>query len=135
MNSNKLPNTELCQLLIIIQEDSKRFEKLKLEIEEMCAEIRVIRSSSPITKGYIWIEIFHNSVSKGNGVKHVCDLLDIEYKNTLGIGNDYNDFDLLDFTEYSFITENAPSEISTRYKSAPSNENDAFAFVTQQLIK
>jgi Cof subfamily protein (haloacid dehalogenase superfamily) len=135
LSSNKLPNTELCQFLIIIPEDSKRFEELKVEIEGMCGEIRVIRSSSPITKGYIWIEIFHNSVSKGNGVKHVCDLLDIEYKNTIGIGNDYNDFDLLDFTEYSFITENAPSEISKRYKSAPSNENDAFAVVTQPLLK
>jgi len=131
---NKIPDTNLCQFLIIIPEDKKEFEKLKNSIEAISPEIRVIRTSSPITKGYIWIEIFQKSVSKGNGVKHICDLLNIKYTNTIGIGNDYNDIDLLDFTGHSFITENAPAEINKLYKSAPSNENDAFAFITQALI-
>ena len=132
---NKIPDTNLCQFLIIIPEDKKEFEKLKNSIEAISPEIRVIRTSSPITKGYIWIEIFQKSVSKGNGVKHICDLLNIKYTNTIGIGNDYNDIDLLDFTGHSFITENAPAEINKLYKSAPSNENDAFAFITRALIK
>jgi len=132
---NKIPDTNLCQFLIIIPEDKKEFEKLKNSIEAISPEIRVIRTSSPITKGYIWIEIFQKSVSKGNGVKHICDLLNIKYTNTIGIGNDYNDLDLLDFTGHSFITENAPAEINKLYKSAPSNENDAFAFITRALIK
>ena len=131
---NGIPETNLCQFLIIIPEDEGKFEKLKNEIEAISPEIRVIRTSSPITKGYIWIEVFQKSVSKGNGIKHICDLLDIEYTDTIGIGNDYNDFDLLDFTGHSFITENAPVEISNLYKSAPSNENDAFAFVTQPIL-
>jgi Cof subfamily protein (haloacid dehalogenase superfamily) len=131
---NKIPDTNLCQFLIIIPEDKKEFEKLKNSIEAISPEIRVIRTSSPITKGYIWIEIFQKSVSKGNGVKHICDLLNIKYTNTIGIGNDYNDIDLLDFTGHSFITENAPAEINKLYKSAPSNENDAFAFITRALI-
>ena len=135
IEKTKFPETKLCQFLIIIPENKKEFEKLKAEIEAISPGIRVIRTSSPITKGYIWIEIFQKSVSKGNGVKHICDLLDIKYTDTIGIGNDYNDIDLLDFTGHSFITENAPADISKLYKSAPSNENDAFAFVTRTLIK
>jgi len=135
IKTDKIPDSNLCQFLIIIPEDKKEFEKLKNSIEAISPEIRVIRTSSPITKGFIWIEIFQKSVSKGNGVKHICDLLDIKYTNTIGIGNDYNDIDLLDFTGYSFITENAPAEINKLYKSAPSNENDAFAFISQTLIK
>ncbi len=73
-------------------------------------------------------------ILKGNGVKHICNLLDINYTNTIGIGNDYNDLDLLDFTEHSFITENAPAEINKLYKSAPSNENDAFAFISLPIL-
>ena len=133
-NNGKL-ETNLCQFLLIIKEDEKKFELLKNDIEAISPEIRVIRTSSPITKGYIWLEVFQKSVSKGNGVKHICDLLDIKYTDTMGIGNDYNDFDLLDFTRHSFITENAPTKISKLYKSAPSNENDAFAFVTQSLFE
>lgn len=134
IRATEIPDTNLCQLLIIIPEDTKKFESLKKDIEAISSEIRVIRTSSPITKGYIWIEVFQKSVSKGNGVKHICDLLDIKYTDTIGIGNDYNDLDLLNFTEHSFITKNAPAEINKLYKSAPSNENDAFAFITQTLI-
>lgn len=135
VNVEILPTSELSQFLIIIPEDGKRFNKMKREIEAVCSEIRVIRASSPITTGFIWIEIFHKTVSKGNGVKEICDLHNISSEDTLGIGNDYNDLDLLNFTGRSFITENAPSEIKERYELAPSNENDAFAITIQPLVK
>jgi Cof subfamily protein (haloacid dehalogenase superfamily) len=135
LNIHKIPESELCQFLIIIPEDGKRFAEMKSEIEAVCGEIRVVRTSSPITDGYIWIEVFHKTVSKGNGVKEICKLHKINSKDTVGIGNDYNDFDLLNFTGRSFITKNAPSEIKEMYESAPTNENDAFAFVVQPLVK
>jgi hypothetical protein len=134
LNKEKLPETELCQFLVIIKEDKFHFEKLKKDIEAICDQIRVIRTSSPITEGYIWIEIFHQSVSKGNGVKHICELLGVSREQTFGIGNDFNDLDLLGFTQYSFLTENAPSEIKKKFPLAPSNENDAFAIAIQPIV-
>lgn len=134
LNTADLPQTELCQFLVIIKENKFRFENLKKDIESLCNHIRVIRTTSPITEGYIWIEIFHQSVSKGNGVKHICDLLGISREQTFGIGNDFNDLDLLEFTEYSFLTENAPSEIISYYPNAPTNNNDAFAYAVQPII-
>jgi Cof subfamily protein (haloacid dehalogenase superfamily) len=131
---HSFPETELCQFLVIIPEVENQFQQLKSEIEAICPEIRVIRSSSPITKGYIWIEIFHRSVSKGNGVKHICSLLNINRNETLGLGNDYNDFDLLEFTGHSFLTENAPVEIKHLYPNVSSNENDAFANAIQPIV-
>lgn len=130
-----LPEGELCQFLIILKEDEDRFRQIRDEIESLCPEIRVIRASSPITKGYIWLEVFHNSVSKANGVNHICELLKINKSETMGIGNDYNDIDLLDFTGFSFVTENAPNEIHYRYSKVPSNEDDAFAHSVQPLFK
>jgi Cof subfamily protein (haloacid dehalogenase superfamily) len=135
LNPELFSETELCQLLIIIQEDESQFQKLKAEIENVSNEIRVIRSSSPITKGYIWVEVFHHSVSKGNGVKHICNLLQIGRDKTLGIGNDYNDFDLLEFTRHSFLTENAPNEIKHLYPVVSSNDNDAFAKLIQPIVE
>ncbi len=130
-----LPTSELCQFLVIIREDEKRFVQLKSEIESLCPEIRVIRASSPITKGYIWIEVFHKSVSKGNGVNEICKRLGIHKKDTMGLGNDYNDFDLLDFTGFSFLTDNSPCEIKYKYPLAPSNEEDAFAQSVKPLFQ
>mgnify|MGYP006298208105 CR=1 FL=1 len=126
---------ELCQFLLIIPEDEKAFALLKKEIESQCDEIRVIRSSSPVTKGYIWVEIFHHQVSKGHGVHEVCNLLGISPDHTFGIGNDYNDLDLLHFTAHSYLTHNAPDELKTQFRVAPSNEKDAFARAVQPLIQ
>ncbi|RIH64269.1 HAD family phosphatase [Mariniphaga sediminis] len=125
----------LCQFMLIIPEDDSIFEQVKNEIEGQHNEIRVIRSSSPVTKGYIWVEVFHREVSKGNGVKHVCNLLHIHPGETFGIGNDYNDLDLLDFTAHSFLTENAPEQIKSRFHAVPSNEDDAFAHAVQPLLE
>jgi hydroxymethylpyrimidine pyrophosphatase-like HAD family hydrolase len=114
--------------------NDKKFEKLKTEIEAQSGEIRVIRSSSPVTKGYIWVEVFHREVSKGHGVDHLCNLLGVKRNETFGIGNDYNDLDLLHFTAHSFLTENAPPEIKGKFTSVPSNENDAFAYAVKPLL-
>lgn len=134
LKGSSKPESDICQFLIIIPENKERFESLKKDIESICPEVRVIRTSSPITNGYIWIEIFQKTVSKGNGVRFVCDQVGINYEKTVGIGNDYNDFDLLDFTAHSYFTENAPPEIAHMYGNAPSNEDDAFAVVTQSLV-
>lgn len=140
-NSFVLPFSEnrksvngLCQYLLIIPEHEQNFINLKQEIESQCDQIRVIRSSSPVTRGYIWVEVFHKSVSKGYGVKKVCDMLDIEQRHTLGVGNDYNDLDLLEFTGYSFLAGNAPEILKKRFSLVPTNEEDAFACAVQPLI-
>jgi Cof subfamily protein (haloacid dehalogenase superfamily) len=129
-----IPGNGICQFLLIIPENDMSFENLKNEIEEQCNEIRVIRSSSPVTKGYIWVEVFHSNVSKGHGVKHICDMLEIHPGQTFGIGNDYNDIDLLNFTAHSFLTENAPAPIKSRFFALPSNENNAFAHAVRSLL-
>ena len=127
------PDSELSQMLVIIPEDESLFLKIKSEIEFTCPEIRVIRSSSPITKGYIWMEIFHHLVSKGNGVKHICSLMDIKQDETMGLGNDYNDLDLLQYTCHSFLTKNAPTELKNLYPLVPANEQDGFARTVEKL--
>ena len=96
-------DSEACQFLVVFPNNLERFLNLKQEIEQIFPGVKVVRTSSPLETGYIWMEIFHESVSKGNGVKFVCDSLDIEHEYTLGIGNDFNDLDLLGFTNYSYV--------------------------------
>lgn len=125
----------LCQFMLIIPEDEEKFAGLKSDIEAQSPEIRVIRSSSPVTKGYIWVEVFHREVSKGHGVNHLCNLLGVKREETFGIGNDYNDLDLLHFTARSFLTGNAPAGIKNKFSPVPSNENDAFAHAVQPILR
>ena len=120
-------NSEACQFLVVFPNNPERFQAFKDEIELRFKTVKVVRTSSPLETGYIWMEIFHQSVSKGNGVKFVCDSLNIEHECTLGIGNDFNDLDLLEFTGYSYIVENGPEELKSRFLTTTSNEQSAFA--------
>ena len=125
----------LCQFLVIIREDNDLFDKMRAEIEAVVSEVRVIRSSSPITEGYIWMEVFHRDVSKGNGIMEICRMKGIDPEQTLSIGNDYNDIDMLEITAHSFLTDNAPPAIKNHYFTIPSNEEHGFSHIVKQLIK
>ena len=127
--------SEACQFLVVFPNNLERFLSLKNAIENQFQEVKVVRTSSPLETGYIWMEIFHQSVSKGNGVKLVCDTLKIEHEYTLGIGNDFNDLDLLEFTNYSYMVENGPAEMKGRFLSARSNEESAFARAIEMYLK
>jgi len=120
-------NTEACQFLVILKTPDEFF-KLKENIEKNFDDLKIIRASSPYETGYTWMEIFNKKVSKGNAVKYLCDYLDIDPLNTLGIGNDYNDIDFLNFTSHSYMTKNCPDELKGKYKSAPTNDENAFSF-------
>ncbi len=127
-------DSEACQFLVVFPNHPKRFLDFKNEIEQQFPDVKVVRTSSPLETGYIWMEIFHQSVSKGNGVKFVCDALKIEHESTLGIGNDFNDLDLLEFTNYSYIVENGPQELKDRFLRASSNEENAFAKTIEKYL-
>jgi hypothetical protein len=125
--TNQNIDSEACQFLVVFPNDPDRFHLLKDEIQKNFPEVKVVRTSSPLETDYIWMEIFHHSVSKGNGVKYLCDWLKIEHEYTLGIGNDFNDMDLLEFTYFSYIVENGPQELKELFLPARSNEESAFA--------
>ena len=127
-------NSEACQFLVVFPDDINLFIDLKREIENQFQEVKVVRTSSPLDTGYIWMEIFHHSVSKGNGVKFVCDILKIDHEYTMGIGNDFNDLDLLEFTNYSYIVNNGPQELKNRFLVTLSNEENAFAMAVDKCL-
>ncbi len=125
--ANQNIDSEACQFLVVFPNNPVRFHLLKDEIQKKFPEVKVVRTSSPLETDYIWMEIFHHSVSKGNGVRFLCDWLKIGHEYTLGIGNDFNDMDLLEFTNFSYIVENGPPELKELFLPARSNEESAFA--------
>lgn len=127
-------NHQLCQFLVILPNDPDWFESLKAEIEGRFDEIGVIRSTSPLGTGFIWMELFHKTISKGNALAFICRELGISPDATAGIGNDYNDLDLLRFTNYSCLVGNSPEELKFAFKTVPSNEENGFAFFVRQFI-
>ncbi len=134
LTSGEQVHSDASQFLVVFPNNLALFLALKEEIECRFPDVKVVRTSSPLESGYIWMELFHHSVSKGNGVKYVCDTLQIEHEYTLGIGNDFNDWDLLEFTNYSYIVENGPQEMKERFLPIVANEESAFARAVNKHI-
>jgi hypothetical protein len=119
-----------CQFLIILPPDPARFEELKTHFPEA----KVVRATSPMDHQSIWMEIYHPDVSKANGVKFLCDRLGITAEEIIGIGNDYNDIDLLSFVGHPYVVENAPDELKAKYPVVTSNENSGFTQATSAAL-
>lgn len=132
--AGELLDVEACQFLVLFPNNYELFIRLKEELQALFTGIKVLRASSPLETGYIWMEIFHPSVSKGNGVKYLCDTLQIDHEHTLGIGNDFNDLDLLEFTRYSYLVDNSPHELKDRFLLTRSNEESAFAYAVGEHL-
>jgi hydroxymethylpyrimidine pyrophosphatase-like HAD family hydrolase len=110
----------------------KELEKFH-KISDRIINLKTIRTTSPLDYQSIWLEIFPTHVSKGHTAQWLCDYLKIEQAKSFAIGNDYNDLDLLEWTNYSYVVENAPQELKKRYNVTASNNEDGFAAAINQV--
>ena len=113
---------EACQFLIILPPDPARFEELKALFQG----VKVIRATSPMDHESIWMEIYHLDVSKGKATEYICKLHQVNIAEVVGIGNDYNDTDLLQSVGHPFVVENSPIELKSIYPVVASNNNSGF---------
>ncbi|MEE4196336.1 MAG: HAD-IIB family hydrolase [Bacteroidales bacterium] len=120
------PKTETyehaCQILAVFPNDVLLFDKIKRKFKD----IKIIRTTSPLDGDSIWMEIFPITVSKGHGVEWLCRYLKIDPQNTLSIGNDFNDIDMLEFTRKRYIVSNAPPELKSIFPVCKSNCENGF---------
>jgi len=89
--------------------------------------LSVIRSTSPLDHESTWIELFHPDVSKGRTAAWLATRLQVNPADTMAIGNDYNDLDLLDWAAFSCVVENAPDDLKRRFPQVASHNNGGVA--------
>ncbi len=117
---------DACQIVAIIPNDLLLFQKIKQKFEPDLLKINIIRTTSPLNKKSIWIEFLPNKISKANSVEWLCNKIGINQSESLSIGNDYNDIDLLKWTKHSFVVSNAPDDIKNQFTVSKSNTNSGF---------
>ncbi|MCK4957010.1 MAG: HAD-IIB family hydrolase [Candidatus Cloacimonetes bacterium] len=86
----------------------ERFNSIK-------AFANIVKISSPIDHKTTWIEILPKNVSKSSGAMKLCELIRLEPKYKIAVGNDFNDIDLLDWADEGYIVSNASNEILKDY--------------------
>jgi hypothetical protein len=97
-------------------------------------QFSVIRATSPLDHQSKWIEIFPKHISKSQTANYLCNLLSINQANSMAIGNDFNDLDLLEWAEYAFVVHNAHEDIKKQFHKVSScHENGIIEAVSHWL--
>ncbi|EKQ51062.1 MULTISPECIES: HAD family hydrolase [unclassified Clostridium] len=64
-----------------------------------------------VASGEIWTDIMNKGVNKGIALKNLMDTDNISKEETMALGDYYNDIEMLEQAEYSFVMENAPDDM------------------------
>jgi len=116
---------EASQFLAVVPQH-KSHDALK-EVRSGLPGLSIIHSTSPLDHKSTWIEFFHPDVSKGKTAAWLASELKVNPTDTMAIGNDYNDMDLLEWAAHSFVVENAPDDLKCRFRQVASNDNGGVA--------
>jgi Cof subfamily protein (haloacid dehalogenase superfamily) len=123
------PHDTATQFIVILNHE----HEIQPIIENITG-FKVMRATSPIDGKSVWIEIFSEGISKASGGQFLCSMLNISQKETLGIGNDYNDIDMLNWTARSFIVSNAPEAIKNMYLQCTDNQDNPLTDVMSKYL-
>jgi hypothetical protein len=116
---------EATQLLIVCpKEDNGHLHPI---LQTKLSDLTVIRTTSPLDHSSVWYEIFPQGTSKAGAAAWICNHHKLNRKTSLAIGNDYNDLDLLLWSNFSRIVENAPLSLRRQFTVVPDNKNNGFS--------
>ena len=96
-------------------------------IRRALPDYSVIRATSPLDGRSTWIEIFPSRTSKSGAIQWLAREFDAEPQDTLCLGNDYNDLDMLEWARTSFVVANAPADLRRRFDTVASNDENGFS--------
>ena len=122
------------QFLMFFPIESNQFEMVKEKIQSVFPDLSLIKTTSPLNSDYIWMEIFPKGVSKAYGIEEICRITGIARENTLGIGNDFNDLEMLEFTQHSYVVDNAPEELKLKYLNSLAHYDDGFTHAVNKHV-
>ena len=104
------------------------------DIRKKLPDFNIIQTTSPLDGRSLWIEVFPPNVSKSHAVAWLTAEFGLDSAQTLSIGNDYNDLDLLEWTAKSFVVENAPDDIKDRFPVVASHDDSGVAEAVQRWL-
>ncbi len=115
-----------------------RLAELKLKTSEWKDHCESVRTEYPARDLSI-LDLLPRGVSKGWALQRLAVRLGIDRKETLAIGDNWNDVDMLEWAGQAFMMGNAAQELRTMakvngWKQAPSNDQDGVAHVLETVV-
>jgi len=104
------------------------------DIRKKLSDFNVIQTTSPLDGKSTWIEIFPATVSKSLTAQWLAMQLNIKPQHIVSLGNDYNDLDLLEWSQARYVVDNAPADLKLRFPSVASNNNGGVAEAVERWL-
>jgi hydroxymethylpyrimidine pyrophosphatase-like HAD family hydrolase len=121
------------QFLITAPKDE--MPKVRQDFEKMTEDLSIFYSTSPFGDASLWLEIFPNGVNKGSAARDLTVSLGHSPQDTLAIGNDFNDLDMLAFASQSFVTADASLPVRSMYPNLPASSQAPMAHLLNLLSR
>lgn len=115
---------------LLVMGDEEELDLLAVELNLLFGGKISLTKSKPD-----YLEILNRQVSKGRALKFLCQKLGVDLKQTIAIGDNYNDLEMLEFAGLGVIMGNAREELKTRADYiAPANSKNGVAHVLERFI-
>jgi hydroxymethylpyrimidine pyrophosphatase-like HAD family hydrolase len=110
-----------------------------LKASEWAAECACVRTEYP-GRDLSILDLLPMGVSKGRALERLAEHLGIGRKETMAIGDNWNDVDMLEWAGQGVMMGNAATELremakAKGWKQAPSNDEDGVAVVLEAAVK
>ena len=122
-------NTGVSQLVGVVSTRAGRgaedyHQKLYEYFKKKIDGTMILRTTSPIDKKSLWIEVFSKNVSKAKAAQRLALNFHLTAKESLAIGNDFNDEDMLAWASTGRVVDNSPKELKERFSSCGKAEEN-----------
>lgn len=96
------------QLLAVAPPQERRLNRLRVILGPQC---HFVRTTSPLDGISLWMELMPTGISKAAGIRLLAKKLAINLIDTVAVGNDFNDIDMLRAVGNPLVTPDAPKEM------------------------
>lgn len=143
IDSKDLANSlreDIVQCVVMDREIQKiknvREKILKVEGIRIINESKCLTDPNIIHTGTIYCDIVDKNTSKGQALSYLCDFLGIDSKNTIGIGDSFNDIEMLEFVGHSVAMGNAIKSLKKKVNEVTlTNDEDGAAAFFEKVLK
>jgi hydroxymethylpyrimidine pyrophosphatase-like HAD family hydrolase len=132
---NSLASFGRATQLIAILPVSGNTKRTVDNIRQLLSSYSVIVATSPLDRMSLWVEVFPENVSKSSAAGFIAGYLGIERADTVAVGNDYNDRDLLEWAGTGYVVDKAPPDLRLAFETVPSNNHHGVAVAVSRSIQ
>ena len=114
-----------------IKEETNQIKNIKIVNLSKC----LVNNNFPEEKPF-FLDITYRGTSKGNAIKKLCEYLKIDLKDSVALGDSYNDLSMFEVVGHSVAMGNAPEDIKKIVDEVTdTNNEDGVAKFLEKLNK